>query len=457
MKKLISMILLTVMVLGLLTGCGAQSAQPAAQPAQNQATPAPAPAETEPAETAPTEAASGEPIKIGVIGALAADGKFSRYSLEIGYQLMRDMYADAGMNVEFIVKNLDGDGSVLKQRMTELKEAGCVAILAPISDDVGPAAAQWAAENKLPVVYTSNYSTEMSITNYSDYIFCSALNAWGFIKVLAKEAVGVRGMENYAYVGSDGAGAIDAENILLYEGKKINPDFHCVASYRMGMQESDFSTVIATLLSMEETPQMTLQQGGPAVISFIMQAAMYDYYSTSSVWSDVGIMASVVPELTAAGVYSYEGSYGATPLAWWSDDFKPYREAFLAKGQEIYNTKYWPVETSLYLYWGGEAVLNALQDCIANGVDYTDGEALKNAIEAVSFTEFGSEHHFRDFDHQMTMNIYFVDAVDAGEEFDHLAMAADPNAVYSADEYLPTMEEMKTYGEEYLGVTGRFD
>ncbi len=449
MKKLLCLLLTMALMVGILAGCAPSTPDPTDGPK-------PSNDSTDPVKPAPSDGKT----KIGVVATLAADGKISGYYFEIGLRLVKKMFADAGLDensVEFVLRDQGEDGSVLKQRMTELKEAGCVAVIAAIADDFGPVAAQWASENSVPVLFCSNYSTEMTITNYSDYIFGTGLNAWGFIKVLAKEAVGKRNITNYAYVGTDGAGATDAENILLYEGQKINPDFHCVGSYRMSQTESDFSTIISTLISQKEPPQMTLQQGGNAVISFVMQAGMYDYYSVSSVWSDVIIMPFVVPTLVGAGVYNFEGSFGATPLAWWDEDFKDYCEAFTAMGKEIYNKDYQPVEYSMYLYWAGEALLHAIQQAKADNVDITKGENLKNLLENVSFTDFGSEHHFRDFDHQLTMDLFFVDAVDAGEEHGHLAMPADVTAVHSAEEYLPTMEEMKAYGIEKLGVTDRFD
>ncbi len=467
MKKTICLILSLVMILGLFAGCAAntETQQPASQQPASQSGTAAQQNDTKKDDTqkndttAPADTKAGGPIKIGIVARLAADGKMSGYYHQIGYEILKKKIAEMniGQEIEFVIRDMGSDGSELKQRMSELKELGCVAIIGAVADDFGPVCAQWAGENKTPVLFTSNYSTEMTITNYSDYIFGTGLNAWGFIKVLALAAVGVKGYTNYAYVGTDGAGAVDAENILLYEGQKINPAFHCVGSYRMSQTETDFSTIIATLVSQPEVPQMTLQQGGNAVISFVSQAGMYDYYSVSSVWSDVIIMPFVVPMLAGAGLYNYEGSYGATPLAWWDPDFKDYVDEFKAIGQEVYQTTYQPVEYSMYVYWAGEALALALQDCIASGADYTNGDVLKAALEKISFEEFGSEHHFRDVDHQLTMELFYVDAVDAGEENDHLAMPADVNAVYQADEYLPTLEEMKDYGENVLKVSGRFN
>ena len=469
MKRIISMILVFTFVLTALAGCSGkpadttttetkaesapvETAEPAAQETKAEE---PKTEETKPA----AETDSAVPtIKLGFIASLSSDGKVSSYFLEIGLQMVQDLLASSGLkaNVEFVLRDLGRDSSEMKQRMTELKEAGCVAIISETLDDYGPATAQWASENKIPVLFCPNYSTEMTISNYSDYIFGTGLNAWGFIKVMALEAVGKRGIQNYTYVGKDSAAAVDAENILLYEAQKINPDFKCLASYRLSGADADFATIISTLLSGKEVPQMTLQQEGYTVISFAMQAAMYDFYSASSVWSDVITMPFIVDTLNKAGVYNYEGSYGATPMAWWDPNFDDFCKGFTAKGLEIYGKEYLPLEYSLYLYFAGMALNQALTDCINNGLDYTDGAVLKDALEKVSFEAFGSEHHFRDFDHQLTMPLYFVDAVDGGEEVNHLAVPADKSSVYAAEDYLPSMEEMKLYGEKYLNVNDRF-
>lgn len=397
-------------------------------------------------------------IVIGAVGTLQADGKFASM-WENGYQLIlkyiEENVKDANIKIE--IRDMGADASEMKQRMTELKDLGAVAILGFISDEYGPAAAQWASENKTPVIYTANTSTEISITNYSDYIFCTGLNAWGFIKIFAIEAVKNRGYKNYAYVGSDGAAAIDAENLMLYEGQKIDPEFKCLASYRYAQTDTEFSTIVTTVMAMDPTPQMTLQQGGGNVVSFIQQASMYDFYGNSTIWSDVVIAAGLVQALVGAGVYSYEGSFGAGVFAWWDEKFQDFYDDYKKVSIAGYGTEDPPADFSLYTYWSGVAIVSALEDCIASGKDYKDGTVLTEALEKVSFESCGTEHHFRDIDHQLTMDIYFIEATDAGEEYHHYAKPKDPNAVYSADEYLPSKEEMKEYGEKVLGVKGRFD
>ena len=266
-----------------------------------------------------------------------------------------------------------------------------------------------------------------------------------------------RGYKNYAYVGSDGAAAIDAENLMLYEGQKIDPEFKCLASYRYAQTDTVFSTIVTTVMAMDPTPQMTLQQGGGNVVSFIQQASMYDFYGNSTIWSDVVIAAGLVQALVGAGVYSYEGSFGAGVFAWWDEKFQDFYDDYKKVSIAGYGTEDPPADFSLYTYWSGVAIVSALEDCIASGKDYKDGTVLTEALEKVSFESCGTEHHFRDIDHQLTMDIYFIEATDAGEEYHHYAKPKDPNAVYSADEYLPSKEEMKEYGEKVLGVKGRFD
>lgn len=435
MKKLLSVLFILLAIVGFAFAGGSQEAAPATPAAQ--------------------ATDSGLPtVKIGVVSGLDADGKITGYYYQFAMDLITEeakaAAKDLGVNFEFIYRDYGGESSVLKQRMSELKAAGCVTILALCADDFGPAVAQWASENKTPVLFAANYSTQMSIVNYSDYIFATGLNAWGFIKVLASEAVGKKGYKTYAYVGTDGAGAIDAENLLLYEGRKYNPDFKCVASYRMSHTDTEFSTIVSTILSMKEIPEMTLQQGGYNVISFIMQASMYDFYDYSTIWSDVVIMPSIVTALVDAGVYSYKGSYGASTFAWWDPGFKDFYDKYTASTGQA------PMDFALYGYWAGKAAVEAISACVKSGKDYTNGDVLTAALSEVEFESCGSKHSFRDIDHQLSMNIYFIEATDAGEEYNHIPLPADKSAVYTAEEYLPTKEEMKTYAETVLNVKNRF-
>lgn len=109
-----------------------------------------------------------------------------------------------------------------------------------------------------------NTSTEVTIKNWSDYAFNCGLNAWSFAKVLAKAAVQDEGKKNFVFCGTDGAATIDAENLFLLEGQKIDPKFELLASYRVAESDSEFSNIIASVAA--TSPDMVMQQGRRPVL-----------------------------------------------------------------------------------------------------------------------------------------------------------------------------------------------
>jgi hypothetical protein len=73
----------------------------------------------------------------------------------------------------------------------------------------------------------------------------------------------------------------------------------------------------------------------------------------------------------------------------------------------------------------------------------------------ISWTTFSGEHAYRDFDHVLTYDAYYVTSADGGKEFGHYPIGAKVVKL-TAKEYLPTLEDMKTYAAR-LGYPDRFN
>lgn len=89
---------------------------------------------------------------------------------------MKDLNEAGGINghpVELVYKDNQGDATITAQRLDELLEENVSAVIGPFMDTCGPAAAQWATENKIPVVMCCALSTEIGMANQSDYVFCA--------------------------------------------------------------------------------------------------------------------------------------------------------------------------------------------------------------------------------------------------------------------------------------------
>ena len=446
MKKVFGVILALIMICAAV-GCaktGTEQTAPVDKPAQDAGTTTQQQTQQNPSDG--QEVAEPDVIKVGIVNGLNADGTLTYWFSEAGIKIALDEEGNfEGKKVELIFREPGADATVAKQHLSELKEEGCCVIFCSVDDSMGPAVVQWSNENKFPVISSTNYSSEMYLNNNCKYYFNCGFNSWGYAKLFANEAVNKRGYKSYAYIGTDGSACLDANAHFLLEGQKFNPDFKCVADYRLSYTDTEFSTILATVLSMDEVPEMTFQAGGYTVISFLQQSNLYDFFEKSSAWSDVLTISTIVSPLAEAGTYPFGGSYGLSNLAWWQDAFKEHVAKYDAKCLELFGQTYLPHDYELQQYWCMKATLLGIHKCLDEGKDLMDHEAMTEAIAGVSWEDCGSQHSFREFDHQLTYNLFFIDAQDGGAENGHMAVPSDLNAYYAADEWLPSYDEIAEY------------
>ena len=238
-KKWLSLLLVFAMVLS-LTACGNNGSETAANETEaptNEAEQEPAAQEEAeaPAAEEAAPASDGDTIKIGVLCYLSSTRSATLGFFQIGWEAAAAEINAAGgidgKNVEFLLYDPQNDAAQVSQRLTEAKNDGCVAALFTSGDDLAPTAAEWAEENKFPVILQSNTSTEVTLKHFSEYCYNVGPNAWAFAKMLALSAVGEEGKKNFVFCGTDGAATIDAENLLILEGQKLDPDFWRVIAY----------------------------------------------------------------------------------------------------------------------------------------------------------------------------------------------------------------------------------
>lgn len=461
MKKLVSLLLAAAMVFG-LTACGGSGQQGKTQIQETTQAQTTAANDT---SAAPSEAAeaSDETIKIGVLTYLSSARSATMGFFQIGWEAAAEEINAAGgiggKKIEFLLYDPQNDAAQVSQRLTEVKNDGCVAALFAVGDDLAPAAAEWAEKNHFPVVLQANTSTEITIKHFSKYCFNAGPNAWAFAKMLAKSAVGEEGKQNFVFCGTDGAATIDAENLLLLEGKKINPDFSCLASYRVSSDDSEFSNIISSIAS--TAPDMVLQQGGgPTFVSFAQQGLMFGLFNVSDIYNDFVVDTSTNSALAEAGQYPYGHTKGMFLLNFWDeskmdDQIKQFCDYYM--NNEISKSSGYvaPADAGLSCYRCVKAIAYGITACLDAGTDYKDPEVLTKAIAGISWSDSTGEHHFRELDNQLTFDYYYGVSSEEGSEAYKGSPIATDIITYSAEDLLPTEEEMKAYAKS-LGVTDRF-
>lgn len=458
MKKAISLFMAVVLMLGILAGCSSSTQD------TPETTKAPTQNET-PATTADTTPAGGEEevLEIGIVCPLssthAATNGWLTSAFETAAKIINEERGGiVGRKVHYSLYDPESDSATLKQRLTDIKNSGAICALAVVNDALAPAAAQWASENSFPVFLTANTSTQVTLGNYSDYAFSVGKNAWGFAKVLALHCVGEEGKKNFCFVGTDGAATIDAENFLIYEGQKIDPEFEMLASYRIGFNDTEFSNVIAAATSKQ--PEMILQQGGgPNFVAFCQQASLFGLFDYCDVYNDLVTDASTNQPLIEGNEFPYGHTNGIFNLPFWDKDLIT---GDLAHFIEVWNTTDFAKEgwlfadNSMLQYYIWTALEQAVTNIINSGADVHDPETVAKAIAEVSWTDCLGEHHFRvGLDNQLTVPMFFGTSAQS-DEWPGVAICEEYDA-YEADEYLPTAEEMKAWGLEHGYDVSRFN
>lgn len=457
-KRIGSALLTLTLCLSVFSGCSsgngtASSQQPAAASGASQGS----------AGSTASAADNGDTIKIGVITYMSSARSATMGFFQIGWETAaNEINAKGGIDgkkVEFVLGDPANDASLVPQRLTDMKSKGCVACIFAAGDDLAPAAAEWATANKFPITLESNTSTEITIKHFSKYAFNCGLNAWSFAKILAKAAVGDAKKKNFVFCGTDGAATIDAEKLLLLEGQKIDPSFKELNSYRVSSDDSQFSNIISTIASTK--PDMVLQQGGgPTFVAFAKQGLMFNLFKVSDIYNDFVTDTSTNSSLASSGNFPYGHTRGVFLLPFWDNSkMDGTLQAFCKDSMDNPITKQnkyvAPSDAGLSCYRCCEAILLAIQDCVKNGKDYKDSEVLTEAIRNVKWSDSTGEHTFRALDNQLTFDVYYgTSTKDGSQDYGGSPVATDITT-YTADQVLPTEDEMKSYAKT-LGVTDRF-
>ncbi len=403
-------------------------------------------------------------FEVGVVCALssthAATNGWLMASLEATQAYVNGNGGIDGKKLIYTLYDPESDASTLKQRLTDIKNSGAVLAIAGVNDALAPAAAQWASENEYPVFLTSNTSTEITLGNYSDYAFSMGKNAWGFGKILALHCVGKEGKKNFCFVGTDGAATIDAENFLLYEGKKIDPNFEMLGSFRINFNDTEFSNIIAAATALN--PEMVLQQGGgPNFVSFCQQASLFGLFDFCDVYNDLVTDASTNQPLIEGDEFPYGKTHGITTLPFWDiknmDEDLQYYYDLWSKTEIATTNGYLVSEHALNYYNIMKCMLLAVDDCVKNGKDYNDPKVLTEAISNVKWSDYNGNHYFRTgIDNQFVSNLYYGTSA-YSDEYPGVAICGPDWETYSGEEFLPSAEEMKAWAADHNWDTTRFN
>ena len=390
-----------------------------------------------------TDGESADPYKIGVIIPLSGNlAFFAAY-----FQPILDIYVDNlnaegginGHNVELIYKDTQGDPTITAQRLDELGEENVSAVIGPFMDTAGPAAAQWATENQIPVVMCCGLSTDIGMANASDYVFVAGSNPWAWAKIYAN-AVNDAGYTSAYYIGNEGGVPDDVYNYFWEEMEKLNPDVVNAGSVRLSGSETDLSSVITSIMAIEPDVIITSLTGGGA-ITFITQGSQFGLFDVSDLY---GVYIAGADHTSAIG-----SAYPAGKI--YSIDWFPVNFSFSQDwATEIYQAagEVIPNGASLNFYYAADTICQAL-----GMLDYSernDSAKLVAALESIkvkSPLDENTEVYYTKYNHQLIFPMYFT-ATKFDDNWGGIALTDESDYTVYGVEVFPSEEEWASKAAE---------
>jgi ABC-type branched-subunit amino acid transport system substrate-binding protein len=372
---------------------------------------------------------SDEVMKIGIIHSLSGPfGMLTKYSMPVIQMAWDRVNAAGGLlgkQVQLIVRDDQGDPSVVAQKLTELKGEGCVAILGPFMGANGRPATQWAASNNMPLV-TYASATLMDRVNCPKNVFYTAP-----LEDARAEAM-YRGMfsqpvKSFFFIGNDIVDSHDMYEYIANKMKKEHPEVANLGDVWVGLNVFEFSNLISTALA--KKPDVLISgSAGPGWAAFAQQGMKFNLFKKTRV------VATYALETAVTKSFGKNYPQGVETTSWapyWikTKAMEDYVQDHLKASDGLY-----PADKGMECYLGTLALIAGIKK--AGSID---PDVLSAAMENMSFDTPLGTLHFNDYDHQLKIPIWWSTS---GYSKDFPLAVGVKNVKYGDDLY-PTRQEIE--------------
>jgi branched-chain amino acid transport system substrate-binding protein len=372
-------------------------------------------------------ATTGEVLKIGLIHSLSGPfGMLTKYSMPVIQMEFDKVNASGGLlgkQVQLVIRDDQGDPSVVAQKLTELKGEGCSAILGPFMGANGRPAMQWAAANKMTLVTYASPSLSDRV-DHPKYVFFTTP-----VQVATAEAM-YRGLlarpfKSFYYIGADIANAHELYDYVSAKMKKEHPEIANLGDVWVGLNTMEFSNLISTTLA--KNPDVLISgSAGPGWAAFAQQGMKFNLFKKMRVAATYALESAVT---TSFGKNYPEGVETTSWAPFW-DKSKAMQE-FTQASLKV--SKVYPADKGMECYLGTLALIAGVRK--AGSVD---PDTLSTVMENLSFDTPLGTLHFNDYDHQLKIPIWWSTT---GYSKDYPIAIGVKNIKYGDDLY-PSKEEI---------------
>jgi len=377
--------------------------------------------------------AGKEPIRIGYLGTLS--GPFAAvepYMTPAIQMVIDDVNAKGGLlgrRVELVTRDNQGDPSIVRQKLDELKAAGVVVVLGSILDPCCPPVSQWAVDNKIPAIIPATARFTMHTTDFNRYTFITGPESPALANVLVKSLL-KQNVNSIYYIGADTDVAHDVYRFFWPAMKKAKPSIKDLGATWTGIADMEFTNIISTALA-KKPDLILLGLAGPPYANFVQQARRFNMFQKAKVAAGAYVLGA---ETTSAFGKTYpEGVMATTYVPYWSNEpaMKEFTRTYLAR------TKLYPADITMEFYVSALAAIEAIKKAGS-----TDADKMVNALETMSFDTPVGKVHYRDFDHQAILPLTFATS---GYSKD-FPFAIGVKSITYGEEVYPTKAEMAALG-----------
>lgn len=378
--------------------------------------------------------------KLGVLIPQSGDlAFFANYFTPILDIYIEGVNANGGINgheVQLIYKDDQGDPAITAQRLDELKDENVSAVIGPFMDTCGPVAAQWAEENKIPVVMCCALATDTGLENSSRYVFTAGSSAWAWAKVFAA-AVKEAGYKSAYYVGNEGGVPDDVYNFFWEEVEKQGIDVIDAGSIRLNGSETDLSSVITTIMAAKPDVVVTSLTANGAV-NLIQQGSQFGLFDDTDLF---GVYLCDADHTETIGNAFPVGKLWS--ITWFPISFSEVKDF----AQEVYDQSdgMIPCSASLTFYYAADSLCQAL--AAMEYEDATNADKLVETLESLSMESVLGEVHYTDYSHQLIFPMYFAGTA-FNDDWNGIALPDENDYTVYGAEYYPSEEEWTAKAEE---------
>jgi branched-chain amino acid transport system substrate-binding protein len=379
-------------------------------------------------ESSSAATASKEKIKIGFLSSMSGVYAGIRPWWEWAVNMVIDNTNTSGgllgRDVQLVLKDDQGDPSLVAQKLTDLKGEGCVLILGPFLGACGPPAQQWAGTNKIPLVTFSDPRTSARVNNNKYTFFTNpdgdTNNEAIYRGILSKPVKTI-----YA-IAVDIVNCHDQYDYIWARMKKEHPDVVNLGAVWLGLTEMEFSNQISAALAKKPDVLCTFIAGPP-------WAALAQQADKFNLFQKTRAVGQYLLEPVTTTPFGKDYPTGIESTVWcpfWDKTNKAMQD--YVQGH-LKATKLYPCDKGLEFHIAALAAMAAIKKAGS-----ADPDAIVKGLETLNIDTPIGPVQFHDYDHQVTIPIWWATSAYSPD----YPIAIGINMIYYGSNLYPTKDEI---------------